>query len=111
MYNNDTELLFPSRIIPELRSLRSDHWRELIDKVTGSESNSIDYAAFVLLMVRMSGCLTCNADSYRAMRGCTQCARQTVRRFRGNDQDLVGQFEQAKTEIMNNSQKKNKTER
>ena len=105
MYNSDTELLFPSRIIPDLRALRKEKWCDLVDTVSNSESTSIEHSAFVLMMVRMSGCVTCNADSYRAMRGCTQCARQTVRRFRGDDQDLVQQFTQAKEEISNSFKK------
>jgi hypothetical protein len=99
MFNNDTELLFPSRIIPELRLLRKEKWRWLVDLVSGTEPTSIEHSAFVLMMVRLSGCITCNADSFRAMRGCTQCARQTVKRFRGDDQDLIQQFNQAKAEI------------
>jgi hypothetical protein len=43
------------------------------------------------MMVKMCGCVGCNADSFRAMRGCTQCARQSVRRNRGGDHELVEQ--------------------
>ena len=89
MYNSDTELLFPSRVIPGLRTLRNDKWAELIDLVSDKNPNAVEYMAFVLMMVRLGGCLSCNADSFRAMRGCTQCARQTVRRYRGTDQELV----------------------
>lgn len=99
MYNPDTELLFPSRVIPTLRLLRSDGWKTLVDQVNGGDPDSADKMAFVLLMVRLGGCVSCNADSFRAMRGCTQCARQTVRRFRGEDQELVVQFQEARKEI------------
>ena len=99
MYNSDTELLFPSRIIPTLRDLRGQGWRDLIDQVTSMPENSPGYVAFVLMMVRMSGCVPCNADSFRAMRGCTQCARQVIRRLRSSDQDLVAQYRQAQSEV------------
>jgi len=99
MYNSDTELLFPSRVIASLRGLRGDDWRKLVDQVNVSPPDSLDHLAFVLLMVRLGGCVTCNADSFRAMRGCTQCARQTIRRFRGTDQDLISQFQQARRDI------------
>jgi hypothetical protein len=33
------------------------------------------------------------------MRGCTQCARQTVRRYRGSDQDLDELFAQTCQEV------------
>ena len=99
MYNSDTELLFPTRVIPTLGELRGPEWQELIHQVTQSPANPIAETAFVLMMVRMGGCVSCDADSFRAMRGCTQCARQTVRRFRGSDRDLVEQFEQAEKEV------------
>ncbi|MEA4906784.1 MAG: hypothetical protein VB089_04150 [Anaerolineaceae bacterium] len=53
----------------------------------------------MLLMVRLAGCVTCNADAFRAMKGCTQCARQVVRRYRGSDQDLVDQFTESRQEV------------
>lgn len=100
MYNSDTELLFPSRVIPTLRDLRGESWRELVDLVDPQEQTSPDQLAFVLMMIRLDGCLTCNSDSYRAMRGCTQCAQQSVRRFRGEDQELQEMFEVARKEIV-----------
>lgn len=100
MYNPDTELLFPLRVAPVLRNMRGDVWRKLVDRVTAPDADKLDQAGFTLLMVRLDSCLTCNADSFRAMRGCTQCARQNVRRFRGEDSELVAQFEQARAEVM-----------
>ena len=106
MYNSDTEVLFPSRVIASLRGLRKEEWRDLVDRVADLPPNHPDHLAFVLLMVRLGGCISCNADSFRAMRGCSQCARQTVRRFRGTDRDLVDQFNEARVEIEKYIQKK-----
>jgi hypothetical protein len=47
----------------------------------------------------LDGCTTCNSDSFRAMRGCTQCAILNIRRFRGSDKELIRLFEQARKEI------------
>jgi len=99
MYNADTELLFPSRVISSLRSLRGEAWRDLVDRVNELPQDSLDHLAFVYMMVRLGGCISCNADSFRAMRGCTQCARQTIRRFRGTDQELIAQYQQARQEV------------
>jgi hypothetical protein len=99
MYNTDTELLFPSRIIKELRDHRGEVWQELVDDVAQQEETSLDRFAFVLMMARLDGCTTCNADSFRAMRGCTQCALQNIRRFRGSDQELVKMFKQARKDL------------
>ena len=105
MYNSDTELLFPSRIIPGLRDLRGEQWQQLVDAVSQKAPESLEYTAFVLMMARMNACVSCNVDSYRAMRGCTQCSLQSVRRFRGNDQELVAQFELAWQEVKANLEK------
>ncbi len=109
MGHEDTELLFPPRLIPVLRDLRGDAWRELVDKIFQQEKNSLDRLAFVLMMSRLDGCSTCQADSFRAMRGCTQCAMQTIRRYRGSDQDLLDEFSKAKDDVyryMNNGREK-----
>jgi len=99
MYNNDTELLFPSRVIKELAGLRGQEWDELIERVKNLPEDSIDHLAFVLMMTKLDGCMTCNSDSFRAMRGCTQCAVLNIRRFRGKEGELLKLFEHAKKEI------------
>jgi hypothetical protein len=99
MYNPDTEVLFPERVISTLRSLHGDEWRQLVDYLAAPETDSKERHAFVLMMVRMCGCVGCNADSFRAMRGCTQCARQVVRRFRGSDREIVEQYKQVLKEV------------
>jgi hypothetical protein len=101
MYNQDTEVLFPSRVIPTLRSLHHEEWGQLIDRVHSAECTPVERYAFVLMMVRMCGCAGCNADSFRAMRGCTQCSRQTVRRFHGEDAELIEQYRLYVREVTN----------
>jgi len=99
MYNSDTELLFPPRVIPVLRDLRGRKWEELVDQVVPQDEMSPDKLAFVLMMIRLNGCLTCNADSYRAMRGCTDCAVQTLRRNRDKDEKLLKMYAKAKNDL------------
>lgn len=101
MYNEDTELLFPYRVIPALRDLRGPAWRKLVDKVAKQSPDAPDQIAFVLMMVRIDGCTSCNADSFRAMKGCTLCAQDAIRRYRGDDKELLELFEQARSEIEN----------
>jgi hypothetical protein len=93
------DLLFPPRAIPELRDLRDTPWQELVDHVLIQEVNSIDRIAFVLLMVRIGGCASCHADSFRAMRGCLHCSTQSVRRYRGEDNEMVEQFNSARNDV------------
>ena len=95
MYNPDTELLFPMRVAPSLSTLRGGQWAGLIKDVCRADAEPVSQVAFVLMMVRINGCITCNADSFRAMRGCTQCARQSIKRFRGEDSGLLEQYQTA----------------
>ncbi len=99
MYNSDTEMLFPSRVMPHLKKLRGKKWRQLVERVMQKDPADLDHLAFVLMMIRLDGCEACHADSYRAMRGCTQCAKMSVRRFRGEDQELLDMFAQARKDI------------
>lgn len=100
MYHSDTDLLFPMRVAPELRDLREESWREQVDRACQSPDASIEQLSFSLLLVRLSGCMTCHPSSYRAMRGCTTCAKQAVRRFRGAPEELSGMLEDARVEIL-----------
>ena len=108
MYNSDTEILFPLRVIPALSTLRGAVWKTLIERASAQGADPVDEVGFALMMVRLAGCVTCNSDSYRAMRGCTQCARQTVRRFRGEDKELVELFEACRTDVVNYRKKSTK---
>ncbi len=107
MYNSDTELLFPLRVIPALSTMRGQEWQDLLDQVVSPQATLADQMGFILMMVRMDGCVGCNADSFRAMKGCTLCARQNIRRFRGNDQELVELFKQTRKEVDAYLEKKN----
>jgi len=99
MYNSDTDLLFPPRVIPDLRLVRGPNWRKLATRVAVTKDNSLERMAFILMMVRLNGCPSCNADSFRAMNGCTSCAKQSLKRFRGSDAELIKLYEEAKTEV------------
>jgi len=101
MFNSDTELMFPMRVAASLRDARGVQWAQLIDAVTSQQADLLDQSAFVLMMVKMGGCVACNSDSFRAMRGCTVCAHQTIRRFRGTDQELVEQYHQYRGDLSN----------
>jgi hypothetical protein len=100
VYQKDAEVLFPARVIASLRHLRGEKWQQLVDHVLAQPEGSLDALAFSLMMIRLDGCLTCHSDSYRALRGCTVCASQTVNRFRGADDDLLHLWEVARAEIL-----------
>jgi hypothetical protein len=93
------ELLFPRHVIPSLRNLRGESWACLVDRVVSREEGHEENMAFMLMMIRLNGCVICETDSYRAMRGCMACAIQVMRRYKGTDEELVGLFEQALADV------------
>jgi hypothetical protein len=99
VYSTDTEILFPMRVAPALRGLRGAKWRRLVDRALAAPDGDPRQLAFGLMMIRLAGCLTCHPDSYRALRGCTACACHTVRRHRGEDDDLIAHVQRAQAEV------------
>jgi hypothetical protein len=99
MYNPDTDLLFPERVIPSLRDQRGETWQGLVARAGAVEPGSVEHLAFILMMARLDGCTSCTADSFRAMHGCTACARQTLKRYRGSDEELAGLYQAAKSDV------------
>jgi len=95
----DNELLFPHRVIPSLRSIRGPQWRALVERICTLPEHHEETLAFMLMMIRLDGCLSCETDSYRAMRGCATCAQQTLRRFKGSDEDLLQAYQEALKDI------------
>ncbi len=108
MYQEDTDLLFPAHVIGELSDLRHSAWHELIARVAAAGPDSSEETAFILMMVRLNGCGSCNTDSYRAMQGCNACSHQTLKRFRGSDEELANLFEMAYFEVQEHLKKKGK---
>jgi hypothetical protein len=99
MYHEDAEMLFPMRVVPSLGDLRGVTWKRLVARISEIDEDDPDALAFGLMMIRLSGCLNCQADSFRALRGCTACARQAILRYRGNDQELLRLYEKSRKEI------------
>jgi hypothetical protein len=98
MYTKN-ELMFPHHVVPLLRDLRGAEWRNLIDQVLAVSEDDEVSLAFVLMMIRLNGCMACETDSYRAMRGCDACAIQTLRRYKGSDRELLRAFQQALEDV------------
>ena len=94
-----TELLFPPRLIPQLRNLRGEEWRDLVDAIAPLPETHPDKLAFCLMMIRLNACLNCVSGSYRFMRGCELCAQQTISRYQGTDEELIALHLKAKDDL------------
>lgn len=95
----DNEILFPHYAIPVLRNTRGPAWMTLIDSLAGKAETSVEVIALMSLMIELNGCLACETDSYRAMRGCASCAQQTLRRFKGSDDELIRLYDESVAKI------------
>ena len=93
------ELLFPAHLIHSLRDLRGDEWCALVDRVAALPETHADSLAFVLMMIELDGCLKCNSNNYKFLRGCYLCATQTVQSFKGSDQELFDMYRRAQDEL------------
>ncbi len=93
------ELLFPAHLISNLRDLRGEEWRALVDRVSALPETHPDSLAFVLMMIELDGCLKCNSNNYKFLRGCFLCATQTVQSYKGNDTDLLEMYSRARRQL------------
>lgn len=98
MYTSN-DILFPRHAIPSLKHLRGPEWCALVERVSNLPETHEETLAFMLLMIRLDGCMSCETDSYRAMRGCAACAQQTLRRFKGEDSELTELFHKALKDV------------
>lgn len=98
MYTQN-ELLYPHYVTAHLSDTRGEIWQQLIEDLKNLPESHEKVLAFSLMMIRLNGCLACETDSYRAMRGCESCAIQTLRRYKGPDEELLRIFEQALDDI------------
>ncbi len=96
-------MLFPPHLIPGLKDLRGEEWRELVAYVAGLPETHPDTLAFCLMMIRLNACLGCVSGSYRFMRGCELCSQQTIARYQGTDEELIAHFHQAKEDLERHS--------
>lgn len=93
------ELIFHPRAIPGLQDLRGPGWRALAQEAANAPEDSPQKAAFVLMMARISGCLSCDEESLRAINGCGHCSRQTISKFKGSDEDLLALYKAALKDV------------
>jgi hypothetical protein len=93
------ELFFPARLIPLLRNLRGEQWRQLVDRVSNLPDTHPETLAFVLMMIKLGPCMKCHSNNYRFFRGCGICSTQSIQTFKGNDADLIHLYHKSHDEI------------
>ena len=97
--NPRTELLFPPSLIPDLKGLRGEEWRRLVEHIASLPETHEDTLAFCVMMIRLNACMGCVSGSYRFMRGCELCPQQTIARYQGTDEELIALYHQAQEDL------------
>ncbi len=93
------EILFPHKSVSSLSTVRESKWRELARRVSSLPEDNPDSLAFSLMMIRQCSCLDCNPDRYKALMGCSACAKRTVAGYKGADDALLRAFNKARVEV------------
>ena len=93
------EILFPHKSIASLSNARNGKWRDLTKRVSTLSEDHPDSLAFSLMMIRQCSCLDCNPDRYKALMGCSACAKRTLAAYKGPDESLIKAFQKARTEV------------
>jgi hypothetical protein len=93
------EILFPHKSVASLASVRNGKWRELVKRVALLPEEHPDSLAFSMLMIKQCGCLDCNPDRYKALMGCSACAKRTLSAYKGSDESLLRAFQKARAEV------------
>jgi hypothetical protein len=95
-----TEFLFAHWAVPSLKDLRGTRWRALVEQIAALPSTHPDALAFALMMVRISGCVTCDARRYRERGGCAQCARLVLTTLsKESEESLLIRYRAAQKEL------------
>ena len=95
-----TEFLFAHWAVPALKDLRGARWRELVAHIAALPSTHPDALAFALMMVRVNGCVSCEAKRYRERAGCANCSRLVLTTMnRETEASLLARFRAAQKEI------------
>lgn len=94
-----SEILFPHRCVAALKKMRGSEWQELVDRIAGLPDTHNDSLAFALMMIKLTGCLNCDLDSYKASLGCCTCAKRAINAFKGSDKVLMRKYREAQAEL------------
>ena len=94
------EILFPHKSVHSLAGMRDVKWRELAQRISTLPEDDPDSLAFCLMMIRQCGCLDCNPDRYKALMGCSACAKRNISGYKGPDENLLKAYKQALGEIL-----------
>ena len=97
------EFLFSHSAVSALKELRGPRWRDLVSRIAPLDPTHPDALAFALTMVRLNGCISCDAKRYRERGGCAHCARFVLTTLnKESEADLLTRYRAAQKEVAKN---------
>jgi radical SAM superfamily enzyme len=94
-----TELLFAHWAVRALKDARGPKWKKLVEDVAALPETHPDALAFQLMMVRLNGCVTCDARKYIERGGCARCSSTTLAFSKETEENLLARYRAARKEI------------
>ena len=95
-----TEFLFAHWAVPALKDLRGPKWHALVARIAGLPSTAPESLALALTMVRINGCVNCDARRYRERGGCGNCSQFMLKTMNREDEaSLLVRYRSALKEI------------
>ncbi len=100
-FKHQTEFLFAHWAVPALGDLRGARWRDLIARISHLPSTHPDSLAFALTIVRINGCVNCDAKRYRDRAGCANCSRFVLTTLnKETEASLIARYRAAQKEVI-----------
>ncbi len=96
---NHTEILFAPWAVRALKEARGAKWKRLVEQVDALPETDPDALAFQLVMIRLNGCLTCDARKYLERGGCARCAVTNLGFSKETEESLLARYRAARKEI------------
>ncbi len=93
------EILFPHSSVNAMIGMRGPKFRELTKRIARLPEDDPDAMGYALMMIRLNQCLDCNPDRFKALMGCSACAKRTIYSYKGADDALVLAYKKARAEV------------
>ncbi len=94
-----TELLFASWAVRALKDARGARWRKLVEEVAALPETDPAALAFQLMMVRLNGCISCDARRFAERGGCANCSVTNLTFSKESEAALMERYRAARKEI------------
>jgi hypothetical protein len=93
------EILFAHWAVRSLKDARGPKWKKLVQEIAALPEDHPDALAFQLMMIRLNGCVTCDARKYSERGGCARSSLTTLAFSKESEENLLARYRAARKEI------------